>query len=222
LKIAFGSSCFAEIQRGVEMESIAAQRRFCIIALVLALGGVPLQVQAQAVSLDPAKMPRIGSVDERFGSYNIEMAEVTGGNFWKPYGNKGAKAAPRKKPVQLASTSAGMDPNLYQYRPPIDLSNPRLRKLAAALGPAYVRVSGTWADSVYFANSDKPPANAPAGYNGVLTRKQWKGVIDFTHAVNAELVTSFATGTGTRNAQGVWTPKGASAWLGYTKSISEA
>ena len=38
------------------MESIAAQRRFCIIVLVLALGGVPVQVQAQAVSLDPAKM----------------------------------------------------------------------------------------------------------------------------------------------------------------------
>jgi heparanase 1 len=200
------------------MERIAIQLRF-IIAVLFALGGVSVQVQAQAVFLDPAKMPRIGSVDERFGSYNIEMAEVTGGNFWKPYGSKGPKAAPGKKPVQSSSTPAGMDPNLYQYRPPIDLSNPRLRKLAAALGPAYVRVSGTWANSVYFANSDKPPANAPAGYNGVLTRKQWKGVIDFTHAVNAELVTSFATGTGTRNAQGVWTPKSASAWLGYTKSI---
>jgi heparanase len=201
------------------MESIAAQRRFCIIAFVLALGGVPVQVQAQAVSLDPAKMLRIGAVDERFTSYNIEMAEVTGGNFWKPYGNKGPKAAPGKKPVQSASNPADMDPNLYQYRPPIDLSNPRLRKLAAALGPAYVRVSGTWANSVYFADSDKPPANAPAGYNGVLTRKQWKGVIDFIHAVSGELVTSFVTSTGTRNAQGVWTPKGASAWLGYTKSI---
>jgi hypothetical protein len=38
------------------MESIAAQRRFCIIVLVLALGGVPVQIQAQAISLDPAKM----------------------------------------------------------------------------------------------------------------------------------------------------------------------
>jgi heparanase 1 len=218
VKIAFGSSCFAEVRRGVEMESIAVQRRFCIIMLVLALGGMSVQVQAQAVSLDPAKMPRIGSVDERFGSYNIEMAEVTGGNFWKPYGSKGAKAAPGKEPVQSASTPAGMDPNLYQYRPPIDLSNPRLRKLAAALGPAYVRVSGTWANSVYFADSDKP-ANAPTGYNGVLTRKQWKGVIDFIHAVGGELVTSFVTSTGTRNAQGVWIPKGVSAWLGYTKSI---
>jgi heparanase 1 len=135
------------------MERIAIQLRF-IIAVLFALGGVSVQVQAQAVFLDPAKMPRIGSVDERFGSYNIEMAEVTGGNFWKPYGSKGPKAAPGKKPVQSSSTPAGMDPNLYQYRPPIDLSNPRLRKLAAALRPAYVRVRGTWANSVLFAISD--------------------------------------------------------------------
>ena len=43
-----------------------------------------------------------------------------------------------------------MSPDLYQYRPPIDLSNARLRKLAAALGPAYVRVSGTWANTDLF------------------------------------------------------------------------
>ena len=112
-----------------------------------------------------------------------------------------------------------MNPDMYQYRPPIDLTNPRLRKLAAALGPAYVRVSGTWANSVYFADSDNSPAKAPPGYDGVLTRKEWKGVIDFLHAVNGELVTSFATSVGTRNAQGVWSPREAATWLAYTKSV---
>jgi hypothetical protein len=108
---------------------------------------------------------------------------------------------------------------MYQYRPPIDLSNPRLRKLASALGPAYVRVSGTWANSVYFANSDNSPDKVTAGFSGVLTRKEWKGVIDFVHAVNGQLVTSFATSVGTRNAQGLWTPKEADEWLAYTKSV---
>jgi hypothetical protein len=112
-----------------------------------------------------------------------------------------------------------MNPNLYQYRPPIDLSNPQLRKLALAFGPAYVRVSGTWANSVYFVDSDSRPAKAPAGFSGVLTRKEWKGVIDFVHAVNGKLVTSFATSVGTRDAQGVWTPKEATDWLAYTKSV---
>lgn len=37
---------------------------------------------------------------------------------------------------------------MFQARPSIDLTNARLRKLAAALGPAYVRVSGTWAMAV--------------------------------------------------------------------------
>jgi heparanase 1 len=200
------------------MDSTAVELQFCIVALVLALVGVPLQIQAQAVSLDPAKMPRIGTVDQRFASYNIEMAEVTGGNFWKPYGSKGP-IAPGEKPTQSASAPAGMDPNMYQYRPPIDLSNPRLRKLASALGSAYVRVSGTWANSAYFANSGKSPNKAPSGFSGVLTRKEWKGVIDFVHAVNGELVTSFATSVGTRNAQGVWIPTEASRWLAYTKSV---
>src|SRR5581483_1261169 len=169
--------------------------------------------------VNPTKMPRIGTVDERFASYNIEMAEITGGNFWKPYHGRNSAAAHARKPAESASTPAGMDPNMYQYRPPIDLSNPQLRKLASALGPAYVRVSGTWANSVYFANSDNPSEKAPAGFSGVLTRKEWKGVIDFVHAVNGELVTSFATSVGTRYPQGVWTPKEADEWIAYTKSL---
>ena len=48
-----------------------------------------------------------------------------------------------------------MNPGLYEYRPPLDLMNPRLRKLAAALGPAYVRVSGTWANTTYLPQNDK-------------------------------------------------------------------
>jgi heparanase len=191
-----------------------------LIAVVLVLASMSLGVRAQEVSLDPAKMPRLGTVDERFASYNIEMAEVTGGNFWKPYQHSGSSEVARATPAaQSGSAPAGMNPDMYQYRPPIDLSNPRLRRLAAALGPAYVRVSGTWANSVYFADSDDPSTKAPVGFSGVLTRKEWKGVIDFVHAVNGGLVTSFATSVGTRNAQRVWTPKEASDWLAYTKSI---
>lgn len=176
-----------------------------------------------ANSISPATMPRVGSVDQRFQSYNIEMVEVVGGRFWKPYAKPGAAAAPKPEPSAAASNTnqpAGMDPNLYQYRSPIDLSNPRLRKMAAALGPAYVRVSGTWANSVYFQDSDAPaPSAAPKGFSGVLTRQQWKGVVDFAHATNAEIVTSFATSAGTRDAAGAWTPDQARQLLAYTKSV---
>ena len=131
------------------------------------------QLIAQVVSIDVGKMPSIGTVDERFQSYNIEMVEVIGGRFWKPYGSTTNKSKAQEPATQEGSTPAGIDPNLYQYRKPIDLSNPRLRKLAAALGPAYVRVSGTWANSVYFQDSENAaPANAPSGFSGVLTREE--------------------------------------------------
>jgi hypothetical protein len=179
-----------------------------------------LPIDAQPVSLAPKTMSRIGTVDERFQSYNIEMIEVTGGRFWKPYaqGNSAANRpeAPARQPN---STAAGLPADPYEYRPPIDLSNARLRKLAAALGPAYIRVSGTWANTVYFHDSDDPaPQNPPAGFNGILTRKQWKDVIDFARAANGKIMTSFAFGAGTRDAAGVWTPEQARRFLAYTKA----
>ncbi len=160
-------------------------------------------------------MARIGKVDERFQSFNVEMIEVTGGRFWKPYTAKGKAASASGGPVP-----AGMDPSMYEYRPPINLANPRLRALAAALGPTYVRVSGTWANSTYFHDSDAPPpAKPPEGFGAVLTRQQWEGVVDFSHAVDAEIVTSFATSPGTRDARGVWTPVEATKVFSFTRSV---
>jgi hypothetical protein len=188
-----------------------------------------LQARAQQITLTPKTMPALGSVDERYQSYNIEMLEVTGGRFWAPY------KAQTTAPADAAQTTpGGMPANLYRYRAPIDLSNPKLRKLAAALAPAYMRVSGTWANSTYFQDSDDPaPAKpgvptdmsssvglkSPTGFNGILTRAQWRSVIDFSHAVDAKLVTSFAISPGVRDANGVWTPIEAQKLLNYTHSI---
>src|SRR6478736_4438847 len=118
-------------------------RSFVTVALCAVAVVFPTtRLSEQVVSLDPGKMARLGTVDERFQSYNVEMLEVTGGKFWKPYRSLAKAAAPA---AGATATPAGMDPNMYEYRAPLDLSNQRLRKLAKALGPAYVRVSGTWA-----------------------------------------------------------------------------
>jgi glycosyl hydrolase family 79 len=150
------------------------------------------------------------------------MLEVTGGKFWKPYGPELdailKQPAPTTASTGSGDTPAGMNPALYQYLPPIDLTNGRLRKLAAALGPAYVRTSGTWANTTYFPDSDNAPKAPPAGFNGVLTRQQWKGLLDFAAAVDADIVTSFATSVGTRDAGGVWTTAQARRLLDYTSS----
>ena len=163
--------------------------------------------------INPSTLPRTGEVSTRFQSYNVEMVEVIGGRFWKPYASVAKTAAP------AGETPGGIDPALFEQRTPIDLSNPRLRKLASALGPAYVRVSGTWANTVYFQDSDGPPVAAPAGFGGVLTRAEWKGVVDFAKTVDAEIVTSFATSAGVRDAAGLWTSTEAAKFLRYTRSI---
>lgn len=170
--------------------------------------------------LNPSIMPAIGQVDPRFQAYNIEMLEVTGGRFWKPYRSLQSASQETTEASKSAPGPAGMNPNLYEYRTPINLSNTRLRKLAGALGPAYVRVSGTWANTTSFQDADAPaPATPPKGFNGVLTREQWKGVVDFARAANAKIITSFAVSPGVRNAEGIWTSNQAQAFLSYTKSL---
>lgn len=160
---------------------------------------------AATMSMAPAAMPRVGAVDDRYQSYNVEMAEVVGASSWRPY----------------AALEAGQSADLLEKRGPIDLSNARLRKLAAALGPAYVRVSGAWANTVYFHDSDDlPPAEPPAGFQSVLTRSEWKGVVDFARASRAAIVTSFTMSAGVRDAKGVWTPEQAERLILFTRSAN--
>jgi Glycosyl hydrolase family 79, N-terminal domain len=184
-----------------KIQRVGARKACLISTLLIAL--TCTSALGDELSVTPASMARMGTVDERFQSYNVEMVEVTGGRFWKPYGPNTSDA----------------HSDLYEYRAPIDLTNARLRRLAAALAPAYVRVSGTWENATYFVDSGAVPSAPAAGFNGILTHAQWRGVIDFSQAVDARIVTSFAVSPGTRDAAGVWTPNQASSLLAYTSSI---
>lgn len=161
----------------------------------------------------PSTSPRLAQVSDRFLSYNVEMVEVTGGNFWAPYDKAmrdvtSPSALPKGPPV-----------GRHAYRPPIDLKDARLRKLAGALGPAYVRYSGTWANATYFPETPDFTGSAPAGFDTVLTHAQWRGAIEFAKAVDARIVTSMATSPGARNAQGVWQSDNAERLLRFTKRV---
>ena len=152
-----------------------------VAATLIMLGAACSKAPSNSSSADsiaPGKMPRIGTVDDRFQSYNIEMVEVTGGRFWKPYkdidallkGQASAKASRSNQP-------AGMSPNLYQYRPPIDLSKARLRTLAAALDLLMSVSAGRGQTPTYFQNSDNPaPKTPPKGFDGVLTRRNGRAL----------------------------------------------
>ena len=121
-------------------------RRLKPLALAtLALAPLALSLSACATvpqaSSALSSLPKVGEVDERFLSYNVEMVEVTGGRFWRPFGSTGT--------------------DMHEYRPPMDLTDRKLQQLARGLAPAYVRISGTWANATWFADSDTVPAKAP-------------------------------------------------------------
>ncbi len=191
-------------------------RRAAALATFAVLVAIPAVQQVDAAlveAVSPASMPKIAVVDDRFASYNIEMLGVTGGAFWAPYDASRLEAGGAEQGASTTRQRA-----LYQQRPPIDLDHPRLRRLAAALGPAYVRVSGTWANTTFFADARETPATVPPGFTGVLPSARWRSLIAFATAVNADIVTSFAISAGTRDANGNWTSEQAKRWLDATRA----
>ena len=171
----------------------AGKSLFAATALVALAAASP----APAPSLRLDALPKLATVDERFQAYNVEMVEVTGGRFWAPYG--------------------GPTNERYRQRPPIDLANPRLIALAKGLGPSLVRVSGTWANNTYLEAPGEHLSAPPAGFVQVLTRAQWQGVVAFSKAVDAPIVTSFPVSKGTRDADGLWNPAQAQRLLDLTR-----
>ncbi|MGR3810873.1 hypothetical protein [Jiulongibacter sp. NS-SX5] len=150
----------------------------------------------------------IATVEERFQSYNVEMCEVIGGDFWVPYG---------KMDSILKNTDKKGFAALKWKIEPIDLSNQKLINLARGLGPVYMRVSGTWANDVYFDDSGSGSSEAPEGFANVLTAQQWKGVINFSEAVGAKIVTSFPISDGMRDKNGAYQTDQIKKLLSFTK-----
>ena len=63
-------------------------------ALIALSGAGP----APAPALQLGKLAKLATIDARYQGYNIEMVEVTGGRFWKPYVSRpGAAMAPATK-----------------------------------------------------------------------------------------------------------------------------
>lgn len=166
---------------GFRMKSVRAVQVLSLVMTMMVMVGVSAQGQS-GPKVAPSTMAKTGTVDARFLSYNVEMVEVTGGRFWRPYGSR-IHANEQMPTAASQSQPVGVNPNMLKYRPPIDLSNARLRNLAKALGPAYIRVSGSWANSTYFQDNDLPALKEPpSGFRSVQTRAEWKGFVDFARA----------------------------------------
>lgn len=183
-----------------------------LIIVVIAKFSFSYGQHKPVTAINLKQMKKLGTVDKRYQSFNIEMCEVVGGDFWIPYEllDSVKKTAVKKKGFEALKWK--IDPvNLYEKK---------LRNLAKAIGPTYVRVSGTWANAVYFQNNDEPAlTSAPKGFNNVLTRKQWKGVVDFCAAVDGKLITSFPISDGMYDQNGNWKSDQVKSILEYTKQI---
>ncbi len=152
---------------------------------------------AQTVELNPDHLRLIRTVNERLVSYNIEMTEVTGGTFWKAYTPgqiAGTEAFPPLSVSGLKDITATAE--LMEYYPPINLGDQRLRSLAGALGTAWIRVSGSWATKTYYDFEGVTGGRPPEGYQSVLTREQWIGVLEFVRAVGGKLLISVSNCAG--------------------------
>lgn len=149
------------------------------------------------VDLNFNELRMIRQIDPRLVSYNIEMTEVTGGTFWKAY-TPGQIAGTEEFPPLAVSGLKDITAmaELMEYYPPIDLYDQRLRGFAKALGPAWIRVSGSWATKTYYDFDDSTGGKAPEGYQSVLTKEQWIGVLEFVRAVDGKLLISVSNCAG--------------------------
>ena len=150
---------------------------------------------AKFITLNPQDLKEIRNIDERLVSYNIEMTEVTGGTFWKEY-TEAQIAGKEDFPASSGFHDFTAAAELMQYYPPINLYDEKLRRLASALSPSWIRVSGSWATKTYYDFDGSTGGKAPEGYQSVLTKEQWIGVLDFVKAVNGKLLVSVSNCAG--------------------------
>ena len=172
---------------------------------------------AQFVNLNPGSLRELHIGNERLVSYNVEMTEVTGGTFWKAYTPgqiAGTEPFVVKNPF-LGNATASND--LMQYYDPINLYDEKLRKLAKEIGPAWVRVSGSWSTKTYYDFDGHTNGVIPEGYNAILTREQWIGVLDFCKELGAKLLISVADCEGLHHAEEPWNPSQAEQIFALSK-----
>lgn len=175
--------------------------RTATLALLLTTATATTWSGARSVDtpiLRPGDWTAVARTDPRYLSFNIEMAEITGSEFWAPYD----------------------DPQRRRYAPrqPVDLSDLRLLRLARGLSPAILRVSGTWANSTYVSLPEENMGpSPPQGFGQVLRPERWRELVAFANAADLTLLLSFPASEGTRNARGHWQPEQAERLIDLTQ-----
>ncbi|MFN3200583.1 MAG: hypothetical protein ACE366_19445 [Bradymonadia bacterium] len=161
--------------------------------------GAELPEGVEPVALTVDTTAPLTTVDRRYLSLAIDASQVVGGYWW--------------------SEADGVTQGLGSERAdPFDFTRPRLRAMAQALAPAYLRIGGTEADKLYYDFGDNPPDEPEAPFEFTLTAAQWASLNDFTAAVGYDLMFTLNAGPGTRDEHDAWTPDMARVLLEHAKS----
>jgi heparanase 1 len=134
-------------------------------------------------------------------SVSIDSSQLVGGLWWN-------QAADR------VEGGSGTVPAAL-----IDLADPRLRALAAALAPAWLRVGGSEADRIYYdmdagARTGPGGPNGQPGYRATLGRQRWDELVAFAGGAGLRLAFTINAGPGPRS-DGAWRADNARALLGH-------
>jgi hypothetical protein len=154
-------------------------------------------VQVQIVTERP-----LHELDRRFVSFALDTSQVLGGHFWSRAGR-----------VDVGRGSDQVEP--------FDLARPRLRTLAQALAPAYLRIGGTEADHVYYSVTGEAPPEPSSGNELVLSAERWNTIGDFARAIGFELYFTINAGPRARAADGAWQPDNAAGLLAYAAARND-
>lgn len=166
------------------------------------------------IQLKNEKLNKLREMNPALVSYNIEMTEITGGTFWKAYTDAQIDGT---EEVPVPDFSQGLA-SMHQWYDAIDTKNPKLIKLAKALGKCWIRVSGTWATKTYYDFDDQYPiGTVPDGYQNVLKKDQWINLLNFVRNVNGKLKISLANCEGLHSHDEPWNPSQAEKIFSLSK-----
>jgi heparanase len=151
---------------------------------------------AVQLSVDPTTLAAV--VDPRYLSLAIDASQVVGGHWWSAG----------------EGSTGGVGAGLTE---PYDFTRPRLRRMAAPLAPAILRVGGSEADVLYYDMAAQPVAQAPEPFEFVFTRAHWDAIQAFTGQLGFDLMFTLNAGPSARDVDGAWTSEHARRLLGYAR-----
>ncbi len=176
---------------------LSANDRLMLSVMTLAYGVPTVDASGEALPVESARVElsfdqAVARVDPKFLSFAVDTSQVVGGHWWSDDASvelgKGAKRTA-----------------------PFDFERPRLRALAEALAPAYLRIGGTEADEVRY---DLGDGHTEAAEDLVLTRGQVDSIAGFAEAAGLRLFMTVNAGPLDRQ-DGVWLGEQAERLIAY-------